>query len=323
MATLTQLEYVVAVDQCRHFGRAAALCHVSQPTLSTQLQKLEQELGVVLFDRNKQPVLPTEEGRPFIEQAKVTLTEFRRFAQLAHRDSAELSGTLKLAVIPSVSPYLMPRVLEAFGRTCRNIQLYLEELPTRQIVEALDKELIDAAILATPLGLTRVQEVPLYYEPFFLYAAPGHAFGKMPRVPEHLLSTEELWLPSEEHCLRDQAIAACGGGATAKGGCLPSVHLRGGSLETVIELVSQGRSRGYTILPQLAAEAVARRKFEGSLLELARPSPAREISLAFRRGHLKQSLLKQLQATVEQTLPRTLPREKSKAFRVLSLAGHL
>lgn len=318
MASITQLEYVVALDQSRHFGRAALQCNVSQPTLSAQLRKLEDELGVVLFDRNKQPILPTEDGKAFIEQAKVVLTEFKRFSLLGNRSADELSGEFRLAVIPTIAPYLMPLFLGKFTTRYPRIELAIEEMSTERIIEALDKDQIDAGILATPLGLSRVEEEPLFYEPFFLYVGPGHRLLKSSKVSESMLDPGELWLPSEEHCLRQQVVDVCGGGE--RGGCFPSVHLKGGSIETLVEMVSRGQ--GYTLLPQLAAESVARRKFEGKVLPLARPAPAREVSLVHRRGHLKQSMLKLLKVSIEGGLHRELPREKSKAFRVVELVGH-
>jgi LysR family transcriptional regulator, hydrogen peroxide-inducible genes activator len=318
MASITQLEYVVALDQCRHFGRAAGQCHVSQPTLSAQLRKLEEELGVVLFDRNKQPILPTEDGKAFIEQAKVVLTEFKRFSLLGNRSADELSGEFRLAVIPTIAPYLMPLFLGKFTTRYPRIELAIEEMSTERIIETLDKDQIDAGILATPLGLSRVEEEPLFYEPFFLYVGPGHRLLKSSKVSESMLDPTELWLPSEEHCLRQQVVDVCGG--DERGGCFPSVHLKGGSIETLVEMVSRGE--GYTLLPQLAAASVARRKFEGKVLPITRPAPAREVSLVHRRGHLKQSMLKLLRVSIESGLPRELPREKSRDFRVVELVGH-
>jgi LysR family hydrogen peroxide-inducible transcriptional activator len=318
MASITQLEYVVALDQCRHFGRAAAQCHVSQPTLSAQLRKLEEELGVVLFDRNKQPILPTDDGKAFIEQAKVVLTEFKRFSLLGNRSADELSGEFRLAVLPTIAPYLMPLFLGKFTKRYPRIELAIEEMSTERIIEALDKDQIDAGILATPLGLSRVEEEPLFYEPFFLYAGPGHPFLRSSRVSESMLDPGELWLPSEEHCLRKQVVEVCGSGD--RGGCFPSVHLKGGSIETLVEMVSKGE--GYTLLPQLAADSVARRKFEGRVIPISRPTPAREVSLVHRRGHLKQSMMRLLRGGIESALPKTLPREKARVFRVIELVGY-
>jgi LysR family hydrogen peroxide-inducible transcriptional activator len=318
VASITQLEYVAALDRYRHFGRAAAHCHVSQPTLSAQLRKLEDELGVVLFDRNKQPILPTDDGKAFIEQAKIVLTEYRRFSLLGNRSADELSGEFRLAMIPTVAPYLMPLFLERFTHRYPRIELAIEEMSTERIIDALDKDHIDAGVLATPLGLSRIEEEPLYYEPFFLYVGRDHRYARSARVSESMLDSAELWLPSEEHCLRQQVVDVCGG--SDRGGCFPSVHLKGGSLETVVEMVSRGK--GYTLLPQLAADSVTRRKFEGAVVPISKPTPAREVSLVHRRGHLKQSMMKLLRAEIEGSLPKNLPRAKSAAIRIIELSGH-
>jgi LysR family hydrogen peroxide-inducible transcriptional activator len=318
MASITQLEYVVALDQFRHFGRAASHCNVSQPTLSAQLRKLEDELGVVLFDRNKQPILPTEDGKAFIEQAKVVLTEFRRFSLLGNRRVDELSGEFRLAIIPTIAPYLMPLFLEKFTGRYPKIELVIEELSTERIIEALDRDHIDAGVLATPLGLSRIEEEPLYYEPFFLYVGSNHPLSSARSISENKLDSRELWLPSEEHCLRKQVIDVCGNGD--RSGCFPSVHLKGGSIETLVEMVSKGQ--GYTLLPQLAAQAVAKRKFEGAIVRISPPTPAREVSVVHRRGHLKQSMMKLLRTTIESGLPKDLPRQKPASFRILELAGY-
>lgn len=317
MPTITQLEYVVAVDQCRHFGRAATLCHVSQPTLSTQLQKLEDELGVPLFDRRKQPVLPTEEGAPIIEQAKVVLNEVRRLETMADRKDDDMGGEFRLGVIPTVAPYLVPLFLEDFTTRYPKVELFLEELPTGKIIEGLDRDRLHAGIVATPLGLTRIEEQPLYYEPLEVYVGTGHRYAAMKTISEKALKAEGLWLLSEEHCLREQVIVVCGSGDQR--GSFPSVHMKGGSLDTVIELVSRGK--GYTVLPLMAAESVERRKFEGVVVPFRSPVPAREISLVHRRGHLKQGIERILKSAIDAHVPASLPRRKTAALRLLSLMG--
>jgi len=317
MPTITQLEYVVALDRSRHFGRAASLCHVSQPTLSAQLQKLEEELGVTLFDRTRQPVLPTEEGRGIIEQATIVLNEVRRLELLAEQRSDQLEGEFKLGVIPTIAPYLVPLFLEQFTGRYPGVELYLEELPTAEIIEGLDRDRLHAGVVATPLGLRRIEEHPLYYEPLALYVGRDSPMAELGSIREKAIKADGLWLLSEEHCLREQVIVVCGSGDQR--GCFPSVHMKGGSLETVIELVSRGR--GYTVLPLMAADSVERRKFEGVVLPIAPPAPAREVSLIHRRGFLKQQIVDALRETIDHEVPAVLPRKKSKAIRVLSLMG--
>jgi LysR family hydrogen peroxide-inducible transcriptional activator len=317
MPTLTQLEYVLAVDRCRHFGRAAAMANVSQPTLSAQLQKVEDELGVPLFDRGKKPILPTEEGKALIEQARVILNEVRRLEVLAKREADDLSGEFRLGVIPTVAPFLLPLFLDRFSGLFPRVELFVEELPTDRVIEELDRDRLHAGILATPLGLTRFEEGPLYYEPLQLYVGTGHRFAKERKVSRDLLSAEGLWLLSEEHCLREQVIVVCGSGDQK--GCFPSVHLKGGSLETVVEIVSRGH--GYTVLPSMAADSISRRGYRGVVVNLDSPVPAREVSLVHRRGHLKRGIERALRETIEECLPPNLQRKKSPRLNVLSLMG--
>lgn len=317
MPTITQLAYVVAVDQCRHFGRAAAIANVSQPTLSAQLRKLEDELGVPLFDRRKHPILPTEEGKDLIEQARTILTEVRRLEAMADRQSDDLAGEFRLGVIPTVAPFLLPLVLDRFSRSYPRVELYVEEIPTDRLIDELDRDTLQAGILATPLGLTRIEEEPLYYETLQVYVGRHHRLASEDRVSRRMLKPEGLWLLSEEHCLREQVIVACGTGDQK--GCFPSVHLKGGSLETVVGLVSRGQ--GYTVLPSTAADAMSRRGFEGVTVEFRSPMPAREVSLVHRRGHLKRGIERALRTTIDACLPPGLVRRRSKALNVLSLMG--
>jgi LysR family transcriptional regulator, hydrogen peroxide-inducible genes activator len=317
MPTITQLEYAVAVDRCRHFGRAAAMANVSQPTLSAQLQKLEDELGVPLFDRRKRPVLPTEEGKALLEQAHLILNEVRRFEAMADRDADDLSGEFRLGIIPTAAPFLLPRFLSRFSESYPRVELHVEELPTDRLIEQLDRDTLDAGIVATPLGLTRVEEAPLYYEPLQVYVGRDHRLASERKVSRRMLRPEGLWLLSEEHCLREQVIVACGSGDQQ--GCFPSVHLKGGSMETVVELVSGGQ--GYTVLPAMAADAIAKRGHEGVVVEFSAPVPAREISLVHRRGYLKRGIEQVLRSTIDACLPSGLVPRTSKGLNVLSLMG--
>ncbi len=315
MASITQLKYVVALDQCRHFSRAAELCHVSQPTLSAQIHKLEEELGVILFDRDKQPILPTAEGQMFIDQAKVIITECRRLDQMALQSANEPSGEFKLCIIPTIAPYLMPILLEKFVRKYPNIQMTIEEMPTEKIIESLDRDLIDAAILATPLKLQRIVEEPLYYEPFFLFVNEKHALARLSKVNESILNPDEIWLLSDEHCFRNQVLDVCSD--QNKKNKSVGFQLKASSFETLVELVSKGQ--GYTLLPQMAAERIRQRKILGSVLEFTRPQPAREISLIHRRGPLKQSILKALKESILSGVPAHYSREPSRALRIVGI----
>lgn len=314
MATLTQLEYLVAVDRFRHFGKAAKACHVSQPTLSMQLQKLEEEYGLTFFDRSKQPILPTQEGLPVIEQAKTILREVGKLDHLCRNRTNEPTGDFRLALIPTIAPYLMPLFLGAFATRFPEVKLSIEEMTTDNIIQALEQDRIDAGILVTPLSIDSLVEKPLYYEPFELYVSEGHALAKYEVVNEEKLDAKDVWLLTEGHCLRNQIVRVCS--LRGKTGIFPNVKFESGSLETVMHLVEQGH--GYTLLPQLATRTLSKSQRE-NLRNFARPVPSREVSLVFRRTQYKQPILEALASQVQAAVPPELPRERQKGIEVVKI----
>lgn len=315
MATLTQLEYLVAVDRMRHFGKAAAACHVSQPTLSMQLHKLEEEYDQIFFDRSKQPIIPTREGERMIEQAKVILREFKKLDHMGKNRSSEPEGDFKLGVIPTVAPYLLPRFLGSFARKYSKVDLAVEEMTTASIISALEEDRIDGAVLATPLEISSLEERPLFYEPFYLFVNPGHPLSKREKVREEQLDGKDLWLLSEGHCLRTQIVQIC----SLKGqpGIFKNVRFESGSLETLIRLVQEGY--GYTLLPHLATEGLRETDRKKMLRPFTSPAPSREISLVTRRTQFKKAILDALAAEIQATLPPELPRGRNRAIEVVDV----
>jgi LysR family hydrogen peroxide-inducible transcriptional activator len=301
MATITQLEYLVAVDKFRHFGKAAASCHVSQPTLSMQLHKMEEEYGVTFFDRSKQPILTNPEAAPLIEQAKTILREYEKLKHLTVDQKGEPSGEFKLGVIPTVAPYLLPKFVGAFANQYPKVNLSVREMTTSQIVDALDRDEIDAGILATPLNIMTLDERPLYYEPFWVYASPTHPISKLKTVSEDDLTANGIWLLSEGHCLRNQVVKLCSARKTSA--VFKNVSFESGSMETIIQLVEQGH--GYTLLPAMATERLIADKHPG-LKEIKSPIPTREISMVYRRSQYKQNILKALSDSVKTHLPKSV-----------------
>lgn len=318
MASLTQLEYLVAVDRHRHFGKAALACHVSQPTLSMQLHKLEEEYGLLLFDRSKQPILPTSEGLVIIEQAKVVLREAGKLDYLSKNRSLEPSGQFRLALIPTIAPYLLPLFLGAFAKRYPEVELLLSEMTTASIIDGLANDSIDAGILATPLPGAPLIERKLYYEPFLLYVNQHHELAALDQIKEDKLDAKDIWLLTEGHCLRDQIVRICS--LRGKHGIFPNVQFESGSLETVINLVEQGH--GYTLLPQLATQAIrgqSRGKIKALLKPFAKPIPSREVSLVYQRSQHKIPVIDALTAEILKCLPSGLPREKNRGIEVVRI----
>ncbi|MEZ0611800.1 LysR substrate-binding domain-containing protein [Fibrella sp. WM1] len=295
--TLTQLDYIVAIDTHRHFATAADHCHVTQPTLSMQIQKLEDELGVLLFDRSKQPVVPTETGQVIVAQAREVLQAARRIPELAKESRDEVGGELRVGIIPTLAPYLLPHFIGEFMNRYPSVTIQMQELLTDQIVERLRSGLIDVGIVVTPLREGNFTELPLFNEPFMIYAADGHDLLKNPAVlPADLTQTTDLWLLSEGHCFRDQVLNLCGGRLSGRS----SLRYETGSLETLVKLIE--RQDGFTLLPYLATldfDPIRRAR----LRPFAGQAPKREVSLVMHRSFLKRSLINALQREIMAHLP--------------------
>ena len=313
MATLTQLEYLVAVAQYRHFGKAAKACHISQPTLSMQLQKLEEEYQVTFFDRSKKPILPTPEGEPLIEQAKTVLREAKRLEYLSKNRRKEPSGEFRLALIPTIAPYLSPLFLGSFALDCPDVHLVIQEMTTDQVMDALEEDRIDAGVLATPLKKETLVERPLFYEPFYVFAHPKHPLASLNQIREDELDAKDIWLLTEGHCLRNQIVRICS--VRGRPGVFKNVEFESGSLETVIRMVEQGY--GYTLLPHLAT--LRARPLSGVLKPFLNPVPSREVSLVYRRTQFKLPILEALFKIIQGHIPREIPRQLSRNLQVIKV----
>lgn len=302
MPSLTQLEYIVAVDKHKHFGRAAEACHVSQPSLSMLIQKLEDELETVVFDRSKKPIKTTKLGQAIVDQAKVVLGESQRLLSLKSMKDTEVSGEYRLGVIPTLAPYVIPLFISKFAKAYPMVDLKIEELKTTEIMAALDSDYIDAGLLVTPLNETRFEEKVLFYEPFYLYVGEKHPFYKRARIREAELKPSEIWLLGEGHCLRNQVVRLCD--ISKVGGVFKNIHFESGNLETLKRLVDN--SDAYTLMPHLAVadykDAATKKKVKPFL----KPVPTREVSLVFRRKQLRRDILEALSETIVQSVPKML-----------------
>ena len=305
--TLVQLEYLVAVDTFRHFATAAEHCFVTQPTLSMQLQKLEEELGVQLFDRSRVPVRPTEVGKDIIAQARVVLAESKKVQEIVLNQKQELSGELRIGVIPTLAPYLIPLFITGFLEKYPNVRVVVQELLTDQIIEKLNHELLDVGLLVTPLENKSIRELPLFYEAFVTYINPNHELAKLKAVSPAQLDLEELWVLNEGHCFRSQVLNICNRsvhlGAEGKG----HLDYMSGSLETLKRIVET--QHGLTLLPELSVLDMPEEK-RHLVHPFQDPQPLREVSLVVHRSFLKKKLIEALQKEIVAAVPESISKRK-------------
>jgi LysR family hydrogen peroxide-inducible transcriptional activator len=296
---IQQLEYITAVDNFRHFVQAAEHCNVTQPTLSMMIKKLEEELGVKIFDRTKQPIIPTSIGRQIIDQGKVILQEAGRLAELARHYNGDLSGELKIGVIPTIAPYLLPRFVQAFIQQYPEIRLHISEMITEKIVSELKIGNLDMGIVASVSGDPALQEIPLYKERFYAYVSEKTVLYSKQYILPSDIDPNELWLLEEGHCFRTQIQKLCELSRNSTFGA--SFNYRSGSIETLMRMVD--RSGGITILPELAVLELSedRRKY---IRSFQYPEPTREVCLVVNRERVKTRLIDVFKACILEYVPK-------------------
>ncbi|GAB3885459.1 hydrogen peroxide-inducible genes activator [Spirosoma agri] len=295
--TLSQLDYIVAVDTHRHFATAADSCHVTQPTLSMQIHKLEDELGILVFDRSKQPVVPTEAGQAVLAQAREVLRAARRIPEIVSESKNDFQGDLKIGIIPTLAPYLLPYFIGEFIETYPAVSVQIQELVTEQIIERLRNGLIDVGLVVTPLAENGITEIPLFKEPFVVYAADSHLLANKDFIDPQDLHTDGLWLLTEGHCFRNQVMNLCGADRKANGTAL---RYETGSLETLIKLID--KQDGFTLLPYLATLDMDETR-RTRIRSFSDPQPVREVSLVMHRSFLKRKLINALKQEILDHLP--------------------
>lgn len=291
--TLTQLSYIIAVDKYRHFATAAQKIYITQPTLSMQIQKLEDELGLLIFDRSKSPVIPTDVGAKVIEQAKMILRGAKHIQDIASVTEGSLKGSFKIGVIPTVAPYLIPIFLKSFIELHPNINLTFEEALTADILEHLAADELDVGIIATSPGGHFLEE-ELFLEPFLGYVSVGHEIAKQEMLEIEHLRSENVWLLNEGHCFRDQVLTLC----KKENKKLHNGHVvfESGNLETLKRLVEQ--DFGVTLMPYLAMQNQDLSNTNGVIKSFKDPVPTRKIRLVYSRHFLKNNLIQALAATI-------------------------
>ncbi len=294
--TFTQLEYIVALDTHRHFALAAEKCFVTQPTLSMQIQKLEEELGVKIFDRTKQPVIPTEIGTNIITQARITLREAQMIKQMINDQKDTLSGELRMGIIPTLAPYLLPALYKSMRDKYPQLNLIIKETITEEVIYELKNNRLDCGIVVTPLKDPSIKEDVLFYEELFVYVSKKNALSGKKYVLASEIDPNELWLLEEGHCFRSQVLNIC----ELKKSSDFHFKYETGNIETLKRMVD--KSNGITILPELAVMEFSKARLK-LVKRLKQTSPAREVSLVTHRDHIKTKLIKTLREEILTIVP--------------------
>jgi LysR family hydrogen peroxide-inducible transcriptional activator len=314
--TITQLEYVVAVATYKSFVAAAEKCFVTQPTLSMQIQKLEDELGIRLFDRNKHPIAITEMGIAIVEQAKSILSECNKIQELIQDQQDTLKGRFKLAVIPTVAPSLLPTLLEKYSAKYPDVQLYVKEMETNQIIAALRNNEIDAGLVSTPLEENGIKEYPLFYEPFVGYFSEGEAALKKRLIIPSDIELERIWMLNEGHCMRNQIINLCSD-QVQKLQADRKYRYESSNVETLRKMVD--KNGGMTVLPELATVEFHEDQME-RIRYFEEVEPVREISLITNDYFVRKRLLQSLMDEILEMVPEKMRVQKKnrKVLRIQS-----
>lgn len=303
--TLTQLEYIVALDTHRHFLLASEKCFVTQPTLSMQIQKLEEELGVKIFDRTKQPVIPTEIGTHIIAQARVILREAGGIKQLITEQKDTMSGEVRIGIIPTLAPYLLPLLFKNIREKYPQVSLVVKEIITEEILYELKNNRVDCGLAVTPLNDPSIKEDVLFYEELFVYVSKKNSLVDKKYVLPSEIDPNQLWLLEEGHCFRSQVLNLC---ELRKHSDLHFKY-ETGNIETLKRMVD--KSDGITILPELAIL-----EFSEAQLKLAKrlkePRPVREVSLITHRNHIKTKLINILKNEVLSIVPKPMQKLQNK-----------
>jgi LysR family hydrogen peroxide-inducible transcriptional activator len=293
---LRDLRYLVAIAEHKHFGRAAEACFVSQPTLSTQLKKLEQTLGVTLIERTNRRVMLSPAGEEIVEQAQKILREVNTLTAMAEQYRDPLGGDFRLGIIPTVAPYLLPKILGPLNKAFPKLRLHLTEAQTSQLTRMLKQGDLDALLLALPLQEENVTELELFKEPFLFAASKQHPKAKQTSVTLSDLEDEEVLLLEDGHCLRDQALDVCNSHRAVE-----NTNFRATSIETLRQMVAA--NAGITLMPQLAVQ-----KRSGSVryLPFTGRAPYRSIGLCWRTTSTRAQLLEELGETLKQAVSQVL-----------------
>ncbi len=289
--TIIQLEYLLAVANCGNFSAAAEKCFVTQPSLSMQIKSLEEELGVVLLDRTRKPVIPTEAGEVVLEQARQTIMAYQGIKESVAELKGEITGKLRLGVIPTISPYLLHKFIPTFVSRYPKVELEICDMVTADIIDALKRDRIDAALVAGGTCGDGIIEHDLFDDRFFAYVSPENSMSARKNIDIEDINIKDLVLLSSGNCMRDQVIELC----MAKHGAPSNYSFVSGSIDTLIRIVDC--THCMTIIPEMALEYIPSDK-QKRVKTLANSSTSRKISVAVRRTYVKNSVIKALTETI-------------------------
>ena len=304
--TFIQLEYILAVDTWRHFAKAAEHCFVTQPTLSMQIQKLEEERDVKIFDRSKQPVVPTDAGAELISRARKILADRDDLLESVQEQKGLFSGELRIGIIPTVAPYLLPLFIRSFGKKYPSVRLVVHELMTDSIISRLKEGRLDAGILVKPLQDASIKEMVLFYEELLVYVSRKNSMYPKTYILPQDIDPNKLWLLEEGHCFRSQIANLCELKKMRRENS--RFDYEAGSIETLRRMVEL--NDGITIIPELATLDLPTREAQ-LVRHFKKPSPMREVSIVVHRNFVRKKLIEVLQQEILLAIPDKIRKNKS------------
>lgn len=300
--TIQQLEYIIAVDNYRHFAKAAEACFVTQPTLSMMIQKLEEELGVKIFDRLAHPVAPTVVGTLILQQARASISSFMQIKEIVNNEKNLLGGDFKIGIIPTVATYLVPELLKKINESALDIHLIMQEVPTTLIIDSVLHGKLDGGLAATPLNNPLLTEIPIYYEKFYAYTSPLDTFANKKEIDLQSIDIQDVWLLENVHCLRGQVLNLCKRKKDGVGSH-QTVRYESGTLDTLINIVDY--NGGLTVIPELTAMSLPEEK-QANLRKIKDNSSVREISLVVRNDFVRQTVTNAIVGLIKETVPKSM-----------------
>lgn len=300
------MEYIVAVNKYRHFVTASEQCGVTQPTLSTMIQKLEEELNTKIFDRTKHPVEPTLMGIRIIKQAEVALAEIKKIKEMISNETGSLEGTLRIGIIPTLAPYIVPDFIHFFHESYPQVELFITEGRTQSLKSDLHKGFIDIMIAATPLEEKDFLEIPLYYEKFIAYFSDTKLIDGCCLAADQM-PVQDLWVLQEGHCMRNQTFNFC------KNFSSYNKMFEAGSIDTLIRIVD--KNGGYSVIPELHIPYLTPEQ-QKKIKSIDNPPATREISLVIRNDFIKERLLNAVADTIKKIIPQEMLDARLKKFSI-------